>query len=857
MEIKVSVFLTIVAALAWFLVVRRTTAYTIGHYQRDLKSWGPSTDRDSTEREGSCGQSEIQHNVTLRGGIHAGYFRKLAQYVAMRLCVELCCEEKGCDVAFMSGRNCYGVQCFSEDQCQSIPAKTIPPEPIFISHVTFKGEGAQKTHEPKNLQCSATRMKVGVTLRGGLKSGNFTDVGKVDSMVICTKLCCVAEKCDLAMMINQSCFLVSCYSKQLCQLIKAISTKYQPSVAYVMRKTGELQIETATKLQALHTTDSKLMCKNSQIFYNSTLRGGYKAGNFTDLGRVTNMTACVRLCCGDKNCDAAFMLEKNCYAVACVMEDLCTPVHAKKSGALIALNPKLSYITSRSEEVMSKKIVSEDGSCHAGVISYDVTLRGGMTAGNFTPHGKVDSMEACIEKCCRHADCNAAMMLKDACFTVACFKDELCEKKPIPTSSSYNPKIAYVFREKRPKKKVNKKVVPTLPQRLKQLTAHPASKHILQKHHFKYPQMNTTFSHHNKTHRVYKATVCHHCLNSTEKLTRLLNQTSYTEEEIKHVATPSSTTMLLDSKKSSLPDIVESIMPGSTNTTGRNAIADVSSINYKVANGPFGQSKVVPISQDMDETAIDGPLSLALTDLSDESKIFDRTPSQPQNPTRNQTGLFNQSTTSPNGEKSKPDDMKVDPLLSFVMEDSERSKVSEQKQEITGSGSSVLSIMPGLSLIGEDSGCTNSEIIRNVTLRGGITAGKFKDRGKMEDFGQCLKICCLSKTCDLAFMLSNNCFSVECENEELCEAVPARKASIKPPTLAYIYARSRSVAKRHAGTRERRNDNFPRGIFELSKRTVDIVKDSSPVFILKKRNAAEEWADEGTIPRLRLKIPNR
>ena len=94
-------------------------------------------------------------------------------------------------------------------------------------------------------------MKVGVTLRGGLKAGNFTDVGQVDNMVICTKLCCVAEKCNLAMMINQSCFLVSCYTMELCQAIKAISTKYQPSVAYVMRRTGELQSETGKRTKSL------------------------------------------------------------------------------------------------------------------------------------------------------------------------------------------------------------------------------------------------------------------------------------------------------------------------------------------------------------------------------------------------------------------------------------------------------------------------------------------------------------------------------------------------------------------------------------------------------------------------------
>ena len=55
-------------------------------------------------------------------------------------------------------------------------------------------------------------------------------------------------------------------------------------------------------------------------------------------------------------------------------------------------------------------------------------------------------------------NCNAAMMLKDACFTVTCHKDELCEKKPIPTSSSYNPKIAFVYRDKKQKKKGESKV---------------------------------------------------------------------------------------------------------------------------------------------------------------------------------------------------------------------------------------------------------------------------------------------------------------------------------------------------------------------------------------------------------------
>lgn len=97
--------------------------------------------RQRTSDEVSCKESAIQQNVTLKGGIDAGYFRKLAQHVAMRLCVELCCEEKGCDVAFMWGKNCYGVQCFTHELCSTVPASSRKVSGLLmISHVTFHGQ---------------------------------------------------------------------------------------------------------------------------------------------------------------------------------------------------------------------------------------------------------------------------------------------------------------------------------------------------------------------------------------------------------------------------------------------------------------------------------------------------------------------------------------------------------------------------------------------------------------------------------------------------------------------------------------------------------------------------------------------
>lgn len=99
-----------------------------------------NTTHNTTGPIESCLQSPIKQNVTLRGGINAGSFKKLAQYVAMQLCIRLCCEEKGCDVALMSGKNCYGVQCFSEELCTAVPARKAPSS-LMISHVTITGEG--------------------------------------------------------------------------------------------------------------------------------------------------------------------------------------------------------------------------------------------------------------------------------------------------------------------------------------------------------------------------------------------------------------------------------------------------------------------------------------------------------------------------------------------------------------------------------------------------------------------------------------------------------------------------------------------------------------------------------------------
>ena len=84
-----------------------------------------------------------------------------------------------------------------------------------------------------------------------------------------------------------------------------------------------------------------------------------------------------------------------------------------------------------------------------------------------------------------------------------------------------------------------------------------------------------------------------------------------------------------------------------------------------------------------------------------------------------------------------------------------------------------------------DSTCTHSNVLQNATLRGNLHSGKFTDRGEMDDIKQCARLCCMLKACDLAFMLENKCFTVQCKNKALCEPVQARSTKFSP-VLCYV-----------------------------------------------------------------------
>ena len=94
-----------------------------------------------------------------------------------------------------------------------------------------------------NRKCIFKRTLSKTTFVGGLKAGNFTNKGTVTSMSVCKSLCCRLEKCDVAVMMKNGCFLLTCHTKQLCKPRKANTRSFSLKLAYRDREKERAEIE--------------------------------------------------------------------------------------------------------------------------------------------------------------------------------------------------------------------------------------------------------------------------------------------------------------------------------------------------------------------------------------------------------------------------------------------------------------------------------------------------------------------------------------------------------------------------------------------------------------------------------------
>lgn len=99
---------------------------------------------------------------------------------------------------------------------------------------------------------------------------------------------------------------------------------------------------------------------------------------------------------------------------------------------------------------------------------------------------------------------------------------------------------------------------------------------------------------------------------------------------------------------------------------------------------------------------------------------------------------------------------------------------------ILATSTSVTKTEPLSSKLHDTNVCTLGEIFENADLKGGLNAGNFLDRGLVNGVNPCMALCCLHRTCDLAYIISARCYLVECYTVELCAIVSKSKSSLSP-----------------------------------------------------------------------------
>jgi len=70
-----------------------------------------------------CPHGPILSNVTLTHELRAGKFSRLGMADSMETCIQMCCDKDDCEMAFMPGDHCYGVDCFSQEHCEITTVK--------------------------------------------------------------------------------------------------------------------------------------------------------------------------------------------------------------------------------------------------------------------------------------------------------------------------------------------------------------------------------------------------------------------------------------------------------------------------------------------------------------------------------------------------------------------------------------------------------------------------------------------------------------------------------------------------------------------------------------------------------------
>ena len=91
--------------------------------------------------------------------------------------------------------------------------------------------------------CTPSRIVYNHTLLGGKTAGVVKDLGEVPSVHHCVDKCCERKTCEVAFYLNQTCYAIECYAKELCQSVPVERNKNLKATIVYMNKRNNLRQE--------------------------------------------------------------------------------------------------------------------------------------------------------------------------------------------------------------------------------------------------------------------------------------------------------------------------------------------------------------------------------------------------------------------------------------------------------------------------------------------------------------------------------------------------------------------------------------------------------------------------------------
>ena len=194
-----------------------------------------------------------------------------------------------------------------------------------------------------------------VTLRAGFSAGDFKFRGNFSDTTTCVDHCCRTNDCNVAFVLQNMCFLVTCSSNKLCKNEPLLSNEFKSALVYVARSRLEADMvkeqlvptmkrgtSKKSKIDPHKTLKSnrrisnvaatKNECSISFIASNAKFLHGFESGEVVSIGKPKGgVNECISKCCDYNGCNASLAIGEQCFLVKCYSQESCQIVESDSS----------------------------------------------------------------------------------------------------------------------------------------------------------------------------------------------------------------------------------------------------------------------------------------------------------------------------------------------------------------------------------------------------------------------------------------------------------------------------------------------------------------------------------------------